>query len=475
MPGSNSALPDRYLEDASGFRGTAQRLIVPANESELAEALRDANATQTPVTIAGAGTGLTGARVPQGGWVISLEKFTRLDVHTGYAISGAGVLLSEVHAAAQRSGQFYPPDPTETSASIGGTIATNASGSRSFRYGATRRWLEGLRVVLADGSVREFARGEAIDFNPGTIPLPRVTKNTAGYLLRPGMDWIDLFAGSEGTLGVVTEARLKLLPAPKAILGGVVFFAGDDAAIDAVEVWRETASPRMLEYLDGASLDLLRTRFNEIPPAAHSRHFVRAGTLGRRRSRSGRMGRSRGSGACADGRFLVRAHSGRPRTFPPLPPLAPRTGQRNRAPQRRPQDGQRFRRSPGAKSRDAGVLQMPSGSRIPWTVRDLWAHRRCPRAREYLLRRRGAAARRVCAARGLARRDGFSRARFRQAQGGISEAAIYGGRDRKDARSQAPARSGEYPGAGHAVELRPSAAFVECRHESPAPAALRRT
>lgn len=269
MPGSNSALPDRYLEDASGFRGTAQRLIVPANESELAEALRDANATQTPVTIAGAGTGLTGARVPQGGWVISLEKFTRLDVHTGYAISGAGVLLSEVHAAAQRSGQFYPPDPTETSASIGGTIATNASGSRSFRY-ATRGWLEGLRVVLADGSVREFARGEAIDFNPGTIPLPRVTKNTAGYLLRPGMDWIDLFAGSEGTLGVITEAHLKLLPAPKAILGGVVFFAGDDAAIDAVEVWRETASPRMLEYLDGASLDLLRTRFNEIPPAAHS-------------------------------------------------------------------------------------------------------------------------------------------------------------------------------------------------------------
>jgi FAD/FMN-containing dehydrogenase len=84
------------------------------------------------------------------------------------------------------------------------------------------------------------------------------------------MDWIDLFAGSEGTLGVITEAHLKLLPAPKAILGGVVFFAGDDAAIDAVEVWRETASPRMLEYLDGASLDLLRTRFNEIPPAAHS-------------------------------------------------------------------------------------------------------------------------------------------------------------------------------------------------------------
>jgi FAD/FMN-containing dehydrogenase len=270
LPGSNSAPPDRYLEDASGFRGSAERLIVPADEPELAQALRDANATQTPVTIAGAGTGLTGARVPQGGWVISLEKFTRLDVHTGYAIAGAGVLLSEVHAAAQRSGQFYPPDPTETSASLGGTIATNASGSRSFRYGATRRWLEELRVALADGSVRQFERGEAIDFDPGAIPLPHVTKNTAGYLLRAGMDWIDLFAGSEGTLGVITRARLKLLPVPKAILGGVVFFADDDAAIDAVELWRATASPRMLEYLDGASLELLRSRFGEIPNNARS-------------------------------------------------------------------------------------------------------------------------------------------------------------------------------------------------------------
>ena len=128
------------------------------------------------------------------------------------------MLLRDLHAAAQRAGQFYPPDPTETSASIGGTIATNASGSRSLKYGATRRWVERLRVVLADGRVMDVARGEAIDFDPGAIPLPDVTKNTAGYLLRPGMDWVDLFVGSEGTLGVVTEARLRLLPAPPAVL-----------------------------------------------------------------------------------------------------------------------------------------------------------------------------------------------------------------------------------------------------------------
>ena len=265
---------DRYLEDASGFRGSAERVLLPADEAELSAALREANASATPVTIAGAGTGLTGARVPQGGWVLSLEKFRRLETHPGYAIAGAGVPLAEVQAAAQHSGQppgqFYPPDPTEWSASIGGTIATNASGSRSFRYGATRRWVETLRVAFADGAIRQFARGEAVDFDPGVIPLPAVTKNTAGYLLRPGMDWIDLFAGSEGTLGVIVEARLKLLPAPKSVLGGVVFFADDGAAIDAVESWRESAAARMLEYFDGASLALLRSRFPEIPSNAHA-------------------------------------------------------------------------------------------------------------------------------------------------------------------------------------------------------------
>src|SRR6202035_2522988 len=170
------------------------------------------------------GTGVTGARVPFGGWVISLEKLTHLEIREGHAIAETGVLLRDLHAAAQRTGQFYPPDPTETSASLGGTIATNASGARSFRYGATRRWVERLRVVLADGSVLDIARGEAIDFDPGTMPLPDVTKNTAGYLLRPGMDWVDLFIGSEGTLGVITEATLRLLPAPAAVLAGVVFF-----------------------------------------------------------------------------------------------------------------------------------------------------------------------------------------------------------------------------------------------------------
>jgi len=222
------------------------------------------------VTLAGAGTGVTGGRVPFGGWVISLEKFTRLEVHTGYALCGAGVLLRDLHAAAQASGQFYPPDPTETGAALGGSIATNASGSRSFRYGSTRRWVDSLRVALADGLVRQFARGEAIDFDPGQVPLPAVSKNTAGYLLRPGMDWVDLFVGSEGTLGAILEARVRLLPAPKALLTGLVFFPSDDAALDAVEAWADGGGLRMLEYMDTHSLDLLRSRYPEIPGTART-------------------------------------------------------------------------------------------------------------------------------------------------------------------------------------------------------------
>ena len=257
-------VPEVYLEDASGYKGTAERVLIPADEAGVIRAVQEAAAARVAVTIAGAGTGITGARVPQGGWVLSLEKLTRLEVGAGSAIVGPGVLLRDLHAAAARSGQFYPPDPTETAASVGGTIATNASGSRSFRFGSTRRWVEALRVVLADGSVLDVRRGQAIDFEVPALPLPATTKNTAGYALAPGMDWVDLFVGSEGTLGVLTQAEVRLLPAPRALLGGVVFFATDDLAVDAVEAWRP-AHPRMLEYFNGSSLEMLRQRFPEIP------------------------------------------------------------------------------------------------------------------------------------------------------------------------------------------------------------------
>ena len=243
--------------------------MIPGDEAGVSAVLQQASAAGIPVTVAAAGTGITGGRVPFGGWVVSVEKLNRLDVYPGYAIAGAAVPLRDLQAAAQRTGQFYPPDPTENSAFLGGTISTNASGSHSFRFGATRRWVEALHVVLADGRLLNLTRGQPIDFDPGTIPLPAVTKNTAGYLLRPGMDWIDLFVGSEGTLGVVTEARVRLLPSPNAVLAGVVFFPSDDAALNAVDRWRSTEA-RMLEYLDRPSLELLRRRFPEIPAEAEA-------------------------------------------------------------------------------------------------------------------------------------------------------------------------------------------------------------
>ena len=259
---------DSYLVDASGFRGRADKVLVPGSEQELLEILRDAIRGSIPVTISGGRTGLTGGSVAQGGWVVSLEKFQRLDIEKGRAIAGAGVSLEAVQTAAHRTRQFYAPDPTERTASIGGNIATNASGSRSFLYGSTRRHVLGLRVVLMDGRVLQVARGDKVDFPVPRIPLPNTTKNTAGYALSPGMDWIDLFIGSEGTLGIVTEAQLQLLPEPADILTGVVFFPSDGAALDVVEAWRAIPGLRMIEYFDSSSLAVLRDRYPEVPQDA---------------------------------------------------------------------------------------------------------------------------------------------------------------------------------------------------------------
>ena len=267
----------RYVEDASGFRGQADRVLTPRSGEEIAGILAAAAAANTPVTVAGAGTGVTGGGVAQGGWVISTEKLDRLEVRSGVALAGPGVALQTLHAEAARSGQLYPPDPTEWTASVGGTIATNASGSRSFRYGATRRWIRALTVATMDGRLRTFRRGEAIDFDVPALPLPATTKNTAGYPLRPGMDWVDLFAGCEGTLGVVTDAELALIPAPEGeLITGVVFFAGDDAAVAAVDAWRAVEGVRMLEYFDGPSLRMLAPRFDGVPAKADAAVLVEA-------------------------------------------------------------------------------------------------------------------------------------------------------------------------------------------------------
>jgi FAD/FMN-containing dehydrogenase len=245
------------ISDVSGYPGRADQIFSPRDEEELAAILPRASNEGVPVTIMGAMTGLTGGASPQGGWGVSMTRFRRLDISPGSARVGAGTLLRDVQAAAAASGQFYACDTTENTSSIGGNIGANASGSRSFRYGATRAQVQAVRVALVDGRIAEYRRGQAVDFEVPKIPLPRSTKHSAGYRLAPGMDFTDLFIGSEGTLGVVTEAELKLLPAPKEIMGGVVFFPSEDAALDAVDRWRPVPGLRMLEYLDRGSLEIM--------------------------------------------------------------------------------------------------------------------------------------------------------------------------------------------------------------------------
>jgi FAD/FMN-containing dehydrogenase len=259
-----------YLEDSSGYKGFADRVLVPSDLPELRAIIQEAAAGKIPITIAGAGTGLTGARVPQGGWSISLERFRTLDIQPGKARCGVGIALSELQSAAARTKQFFGPNPTEISASIGGIISTNAGGARSFRFGSVRHHVLALQVTLVDGQTRELERGELVDFPYQTLRQPATTKNAAGYYLQPSLQWVDLLSGSEGTLGIITEAELQLLPEPVAILSGVVFFSSEEHVLDAVDAWRAIPRLRLLESMDGRALDLLRPRYPDVPANAEA-------------------------------------------------------------------------------------------------------------------------------------------------------------------------------------------------------------
>lgn len=267
MPPTPTSL-EPYLQDASGYRGKAAQVFLPASIEELHDIVRTAVARQMPITLAGAGTGLTGARVPHGGCVMSLERFRELEIEQGRARCGAGVLLNEVHQAAARTRQFFGPNPTEGSASIGGIFSTNAGGARSFRYGSVRYHTLAVEVTFLNGETKRFERGEAVDIGFDPVRVPATSKNSAGYYLQPGVDWVNLLAGSEGTLGIVTGIELKLLAQPPAILSGVIFFPSDEDALNAVDAWRPIPELRLLEFMDDFALELLRPRYAEIPPEA---------------------------------------------------------------------------------------------------------------------------------------------------------------------------------------------------------------
>jgi len=257
-----------FLEDSSGYRGSADQVFVPTDTEALREIVLEASRGKIPLTVAGAGTGLTGARVPKSGWVVSLERFRTLEISAGVARCGAAVTLADLHREAARTKQFFGPNPTETSASVGGIIATNAGGARSFRFGAVRHHVLSLTVMFMDGRVATLRKGEKVDFAYQTVQPPATTKNAAGYYLQPDLEWVQLLPGSEGTLAIVLEAELQLLPEPPALLSGVVFFRSEDDALDAVDVWRPLAGLRLLEMLDERSLGYLRPKYGDIPQDA---------------------------------------------------------------------------------------------------------------------------------------------------------------------------------------------------------------
>jgi D-lactate dehydrogenase (cytochrome) len=312
-----------FLSDASNMQGGhAARVVIPENTEEVAEALASATRERTPVTVSGAGTGVVGGRVPFGGIVLATDRLNQIkDIAReeekldqpegarprprpgGWAIAEAGVALSLFQSEVEARGMLYPPDPTERSCYLGGSVATNASGARTFKYGPTRNYIRRLKIALATGDVLDLCRGAVHADEDGRISfpleggrsieaqlpsyrMPGTRKHASGYYVARGMDALDLFIGSEGTLGVICEVETTLLPKPEGVLSGVVFFnaledllafvrEARDASLKAraglkarAENSRGMIDARALEYFDDRSLEFLCSAYPMIPQDA---------------------------------------------------------------------------------------------------------------------------------------------------------------------------------------------------------------
>jgi glycolate oxidase subunit GlcD len=232
-----------YSRDATetrGIEGHADAVAFPATTDEVARVLAWCYEHDVPLTPRGGGTGFAGGAVPvEGGVVLALDRLDRVRAFEPLlwrAHVEAGVRTGHVHRLARESGLVFPPDPGASEQSqIGGNIATNAGGPHAFKYGVTGRWVTGLEAVVPPGEV--IAVGGA------------VRKDVAGYDLK------SLLIGSEGTLGIVTAAWLRLIPAPEAAYPVVGFYADTAQGCAAIErVVGSGLVPGALEYLDGGAL-----------------------------------------------------------------------------------------------------------------------------------------------------------------------------------------------------------------------------
>ena len=273
-----------FLEDAAHYPGgNADGLVSCTCEADVAHLLRGSS----PVLCIGAQSSLTGGATPMGDVLLTTSRMNRiLKINNDTVRVEAGVTLSDLDAALRNAGKYYPPVPTFMGAFVGGTIATNAAGAATFKYGTTRDWVQAITVVLAGGDVLDIERGQVFAHHDGyfevesgrrtiRVPVPsyrppQVAKLAAGYYAAAGMDLIDLFIGSEGTLGVVTEATLRVLPVRPSLCLAFVPFAARLSALALVrqlrglarDTWR-TKDPfgidvSAIEHMDARCLELLR-------------------------------------------------------------------------------------------------------------------------------------------------------------------------------------------------------------------------
>lgn len=316
---------DEYRKDESRTVGTAESISFPRSEREVREVLAHLAPGRVPVTVQGGRTGLAAGAVPRGGHAMNLSKMNRcLGMRRGPATAGVaasqtntsglparetlpcdtyflrvepGVVLAQLRkdledknvrtagwdaeslAAWEAFCQdertfFFPTDPTETSATIGGMATCNASGARSYRFGPMRPHVTALRVALADGDLLDLrrgavrARGRSLDLETEggrrihvdlpTYDMPRA-KNASGYYAADGMDAVDLFVGSDGTLGVITEIELELAVQPPVIWGVSCFFDSEDQAVAFTVLTRANMpAAAAIEYFDHDALAILR-------------------------------------------------------------------------------------------------------------------------------------------------------------------------------------------------------------------------
>ena len=240
VPGSS--IDAKYLSDTLGrLKGQADALVLAESTQEVAAIMRYAWENGIAVTPRGAGTNLVGSTVPQkGGIILDLRRMNHvleIDEETLTATVEAGVVLQDFQALVESMGLFYPPDPGEKTATIGGNIATNAGGMRAVKYGVTRDYVRGLEVVLADGRVMTVGS--------------RNVKDASGLSLK------SLFIGSEGTLCVITKCLLRLVPRPETSLSALVPFAVlQDGISSVLAVIKANANPTAIEFVERSVVEL---------------------------------------------------------------------------------------------------------------------------------------------------------------------------------------------------------------------------